>query len=179
MIGAIFDVIGLAVSAVVGAVKVGVGAVKVGAKVGKFAAKGAWKTAKQGVKLGKGVVKVMKKSRAMARDNIPSPPLAKSYLFTKPTKAETVVTRSHTKPTTATKPTKDNTKAKVTKKTLTPVKETRTKPSKNGSADSGSNTFAGKLIAKSRGLATKSKNAPNPKSKKEVSKSYIFKEKGK
>lgn len=94
MISALFGIVKLVAKVAVGCTKIAYGATKLAVRVGKGVAKGGWRAMKKGKRLGKGVMRVVQKSRIMARDNIPSSATVKSHLFTKPTKAESVINNS-------------------------------------------------------------------------------------
>lgn len=94
MIGALFGVISVATQVAFGCVKLAFGASKLAYKASKGLAKGSWKLAKAGKKLGKRVIKTIKDSRIMARDNIPSPAVTSSHIFTKPSSAVNVIQKS-------------------------------------------------------------------------------------
>ncbi|MFF2798064.1 hypothetical protein [Lysinibacillus xylanilyticus] len=151
--------------------KLGIGAAKLSYKIGKGVAKGGWKLAKAGAKLGKGVIRNINKCRELARNNIPSPSLARSHIFTQPTKAESIISKSRAVSSTPKQESQGNTKTTVVKKTVTTVEKTVTSTPKKNSAPK---TFAEKLMGKPKGVTTKSKKKTKTKAKVSVGKSHIF-----
>lgn len=118
MIGALLGAASLAAQVAVGCLQVAWGVVKIGTKVAKKLGKGGWKVYKKTKRLGKGVLGVIRKSRTITRDSLPTSALRKSYVFTEPSKAQSVISKSREQSSTTKKKSNKNVSNKVTKSNI-------------------------------------------------------------